>query len=195
MRNSTRVGGFTLLELMIVVAVAAVILALGVPSFQSVINSGRISGAANELVAALQQARMEAVRTNRRVVLCRSDAPDAAAPSCVAGAGNWGGWISFVDADGNGALNGAEIVLRVGVVPPSTELSVSPAISGANNQIVVRPDGLARTGAGALLAARLRTCVPSTFPSENARDVVISAGSRVSTARVALAGVCGAPAN
>lgn len=195
MRNPTRAGGFTLLELMIALAVGAIILTVGVAGFQTVINSGRVTGPANDLLAAVQSARIDALRTGRRAVICRSDAPDAASPSCSAGGGAWTGWLSFVDADGDGVLDAGERLLRSGSVKPPTVFTASAAITGASNLIVVRPDGMARAGNGALLGARLRFCVPSAYPPENARDVVITAGSRIVVERASLAGACTVPGN
>lgn len=192
---STQARGFTLLELMIVVAVVAIILVIAVPNFQGVINAGRVSAPANELLGAVQSARIEAVRSGRRAVICRSDNPDAAAPTCTAAGAQWAGWVSFIDADGDGVLDAGERLLRVGAVEAPAQLLVSSNISGANNRIVVRPDGMARTGAGALLGARMRVCMPVNLPAENARDVVITAGSRMAVDRASLAGACPAPGN
>lgn len=192
---STRAGGFTLLELMTVIAILGIVLMIGVPSFRATINSSRVTGPANDLLAAVQSARMEAVRTGRRTVICRSDNPDAPAPACVAAGATWTGWLSFVDTDGDGTLDAGERLLRAGTVEAPAQLVVSGNVSGNSNRIVVRPDGMARTGAGALLAARLRVCVPSTLPAENARDVVITAGSRMAVERASLAGACPAPGN
>ena len=65
--------GLTLIELTMGVAVAAVLLAIAGPSFQQALNSNRLSSVANELTGAVQLARSEAVRANRRVTLCSSD--------------------------------------------------------------------------------------------------------------------------
>lgn len=195
MHISTRPGGVTLLELMIVIALIGITLMIGVPSFQSIINSSRVTAPANDLLAAIQSARLESVRTGRRTVICRSDNPDAPTPACVAAGATWTGWAAFEDADGDGTLDAGERLLRAGAVEPPAQLLVSSNISGASNRIVIRPDGMARTGAGALLAARLRVCVPETRPAENSRDVVITAGSRMAVERASLAGACPAPGN
>ena len=56
--------GFTFVELMVVVAVAAILLAISVPSFQSLINAKRVEGIAAELGTDIQFARSEAVSKN-----------------------------------------------------------------------------------------------------------------------------------
>lgn len=187
------VAGFTLLELMITVALVAVLLGLAIPSFQYVINVGRITSPANELLAGIQVARIESIRRGARTVVCRSDTPDAAGAACSTAAGAWGGWIAFVDTDNDGALDAGEAVLRTGTIPDPAVLNVSSNV--ANQRIVFRPDGLARTPAGALLAARLAVCVPYASPEENVRDITITSGSRISVVPRNGAGVCGVPAN
>ena len=64
--------GFTLIELMVTVAVLGIVIGFAVPGFQSVVNGNRLAGAANELIATMQVARMEAIRRNRRVAVCAS---------------------------------------------------------------------------------------------------------------------------
>ncbi len=66
-------GGFTLVELMVTLSVLAVLLGVGVPSFQATIRGNRITATANDLVAALQFARSEAVRLGVNVTLCPSN--------------------------------------------------------------------------------------------------------------------------
>ena len=64
-----RQRGFTLIELMVVLAVAAVLLSVGVPSFFESTTRARLEGAVNELAIDLQYARSEAVRERAIVVL------------------------------------------------------------------------------------------------------------------------------
>jgi len=67
---SRHARGFSLVELMVTIAVLAILLAIGIPSFASLIASNRLTSATNELVAALQTARTEAIRRNVRVTVC-----------------------------------------------------------------------------------------------------------------------------
>lgn len=91
--------GFTLVELLIVMVVAAVVLAFGAPQFSEFRRNNRLSGASNDLLSALQQARTEAIKRQRPVALCGSADPAAAEPACTNGAIS--GWIVFEDADGD----------------------------------------------------------------------------------------------
>lgn len=57
-----RTKGFTLLELMVTIAIVAILLAIGVPSFQSFIMNNRLTAQANDFVSALNLARSEAIK-------------------------------------------------------------------------------------------------------------------------------------
>lgn len=66
-------NGVTLIELMIAIAVLAVLLGIGIPSFQETIRTNRVAAITNDLVAALQFARSEAVRRGENVTVCSSN--------------------------------------------------------------------------------------------------------------------------
>ncbi len=77
--------GFTVIELLVAVAVAAIILALGVPSFTNVIKNNRLSTQANSIITAIAIARSEAAKLGQSVVLTATDGSD--------GNNEWGpGW-------------------------------------------------------------------------------------------------------
>ena len=61
--------GFTLIELMVTIALLSILLTLGVPSFHSLIRNMSLTTQANQFVASVQLARSEAVRRNRSVLL------------------------------------------------------------------------------------------------------------------------------
>ncbi len=102
--------GFTLLELMITLAIAAILLSVGVPSFRTLIKDSHLTTANNDLVTAFNVARSEAVKRGLRVTVCKS----ANQTSCAT-SNNWDqGWLVFTDENNNGIYNSAtETLLRV----------------------------------------------------------------------------------
>jgi type IV fimbrial biogenesis protein FimT len=179
-RGSRRLAaGFTLLELMTTLAVAGIVLAVGVPSYLSVVRNNRAATNANELVSALTIARSEAIRRGDRVSLCRSD--DGA--SC---GGTWeDGWIVFVD--GAATDTAAPIVSQV--------LNTWPAPTGAAS-IVTRSNGgdVDVTWVRFLPRGDTRTTepLPLTYniqiddcTGNVARDIEVNAVGRASVTRVA----------
>jgi type IV fimbrial biogenesis protein FimT len=85
--------GFTMMELLVAVSIAAVLFAIGVPMFRDAALGSRLSAAANNLLASVQLARSEAIKRNVNVTLCASSDGE----SC-AGAGGWEqGWITIID--------------------------------------------------------------------------------------------------
>lgn len=108
--------GFTLIELMVVIALVAVIVGLAVPSFARLASAAAISSGVNQFLADMRFARSEAVRRGGGVVLCRSDDPESSDAACSASPDIQGwasGWIIFHDRDGNGQRNSDEDLLRV----------------------------------------------------------------------------------
>lgn len=81
--------GFTLIELMVTIAVLAIVIAIAAPSFTSVIQSNRTTALHHEILGALQLARSEAVKRRSDVIVCRSE--DRV--NCANGADWTVGWI------------------------------------------------------------------------------------------------------
>jgi type IV fimbrial biogenesis protein FimT len=93
-----RTKGFTLIELMITLLIAAVVLGVGVPNFQEFIANNRMAAATNDLVSVLHLARGEAVKRRANVTICASaDWDNFAVSSCAGGGRLADGWILFVD--------------------------------------------------------------------------------------------------
>lgn len=103
-------SGFTLIEMMVTVAVAAILMSVGVPSFQQLIQSNRVTTQTNEFVAALNLARSEAIKRGSRITVCKS----STSTSCAASGGWQQGWIIFMDNNNNASADdGTGSILRV----------------------------------------------------------------------------------
>ena len=88
-----KIKGFTLVELMVTLAVAAIALGIAIPSFNQTMRNNSSSALGSELAGALNYARSEAVKRAKRVSICASN--DGA--TCLA-ANNWKeGWLVFID--------------------------------------------------------------------------------------------------
>lgn len=102
--------GFTLIELMITVGLAAVLLSFAVPGMSQFLAKRSVESAASALASDYRFARSEAVKRTAVVTICRSSNGAA----CAGDAGSWHvGWIVFVDSDNDGAVDAGEDILRV----------------------------------------------------------------------------------
>ena len=114
--------GFSMIELMITLSVLAILVAVGVPSFQGMIARNRIATATNEIVSGMYAARSEAIRQNASIRFCINP--------------NTGAW-RVADLAGTDIRVG-EINASVGVVPAGLDTA-----SVADNACVrFKADGL-----------------------------------------------------
>ena len=99
--------GFTLVELMVVVAIAGMAMAFAIPAMGTFIKNERLVTQINTLVGHLAYARSEAVTRRQQVILCAS----SNMTSCQGT--NWAdGWILFIDADNGSDFDTGEQILR-----------------------------------------------------------------------------------
>lgn len=152
-RASARSGmnGFTLMELIITIAVAAVLAALALPDFSRFLIRGHILTQANSLVADLTLARSEAIRRQEPVTLCAST--DGA--TCNSSAGWQSGWIEYPNPNGATTPPAGTPPLRVrnalteDVVVASSITPMPnppPGPSASTAYLTFKPDGRALWG-------------------------------------------------
>jgi len=102
LETHTKITGFTLVELMITIAIAMILATLAVPSFSLMINNAKVTSSTNEFVAALNLARSEALKRSDNVTVCRSNSDFSA---CLAtGTKDYAvnGWLVFPDCSSAG---------------------------------------------------------------------------------------------
>jgi type IV fimbrial biogenesis protein FimT len=139
-----RQSGFTMMELLVTMAILAVLLVIGVPSYRFIMNSYRMSAEANGLLGDLQFARAEAIKEGQWVSVCVS----ANGTTC-SGATTWAsGWIVFPNNSTNTLTTPAVgTVLRVqnaftGRIPDTFTPNQAVSILSYNRE------GFATTSAG-----------------------------------------------
>ena len=122
-----RENGFTLLELLVTLAIASILLSVGVPSFRAVIMDNRMVRDTNQFVASINQARSAAVRFQRNAMVCASANFSASVPTC-SGSSDWAqGWIVWVDKDRDGATDANEILSVQAPINDSTSFAATNA--------------------------------------------------------------------
>lgn len=108
--------GFTLLELMVTIAILAILLAIGVPSFTAYIESSRATATANELLYYTQLTRSEAVKRNSAVTLC----PTADQETCATDSVWTQGWL---------VIAGSEVIRVQSAIPGNMTLTLNPTLT------------------------------------------------------------------
>lgn len=174
--------GFTLIELMVTIAIAAILMGIAIPSFVATISSNRLTTSANELVSALNLARSEAIKRGIQVTLLRTGNTNQV----------WeNGWQVFTDIDGDGSLDdngdttlceaGEDCLLRIfDALPLGYTLR-----TGTNYTcwVAYTPNGASK-GSGAACTGGLsndtfRLC-DNTQTTSNSRSIAINAIGRSS---------------
>jgi len=187
--NMDKEPGFTLVELLITIVVVSILLAAGVPAFQSFIKNNRVTGQANDLVSAIQLARNEALKRGVITVVCASNDQK----SCTKDKNTWAdGWIVFSDpnrnitpdTDADKCLATKDCIMKT-----SKGLSQGSTMTTAADFLCFLPTGLSGTHLSGACSREAAESVDFTIEAKNcektqARQVSVTQMGRTSVATV-----------
>jgi type IV fimbrial biogenesis protein FimT len=143
--RAARQRGFTLVELIVVLAILAIGVSFALPEMSTFLRRSEISNVTNELISGVNFARVEAIKRSAPVVLC----PSNNGTTCTNTSGVWDdGYIVFVDANANGnrqtaATDGEDLIRYVG----RFGRDVTVQSSGGASRVRFAPNGLMSGGA------------------------------------------------
>lgn len=122
-------SGFTLIESMAVIAITAILLAIGMPQLNEFSASRTMTSHVSLLAGAMRLARAEAVKRGTRVTICPSLSPEAAAPACDGGDDDWAeGWVIFTDLGTINSIDAGDRLIRV--QPPLRDSAGIQSVGG-----------------------------------------------------------------
>lgn len=135
----THQPGYTLIEILITIAIAGILGITALPSLNDMLQRNRIAGEVNQIIGHLHLARSEAVKTSQRVVMCTS----IDGMNCVRTNAWELGWIVFVDENSDREHNEDEPILRKGHGLSNTVHISTGASPTSRRKLVYQPTGFA----------------------------------------------------
>ncbi len=158
-------SGFTLIELMVVIAILAITFSLSVPAYKDLQLRQKINGQANQLFSIIYLARSEAIKRSTVVTICKS----GNGQTCGA---EWSeGWLMFADQDADGTLDPLENIISAGLL--DSQIMVNWSAFGSDNYLRLTPRGMTMSQNGTF------TLCPKNGNAMIARTVVVSKLARV----------------
>ena len=134
-------NGFTFIELMIVMTMAALMAAIALPNLGQFIANNRLKSQMYSMLESINIARTEAVKRKVKTAMCRSADPTATTPACGGTTNTWTtGWIVYAQGDALDAyLSGTDTIIGIGNAADDTVNVISN--SDGDEFLIYKPDG------------------------------------------------------
>jgi type IV fimbrial biogenesis protein FimT len=170
-------SGFTLIELMVTLAVAIILMASLVPAYTAVVQRNEVTANINAFVGELKFARSEALKRGAVISLCPAT---TGSTSCNTASSAWSPSVSgerlvFVDIDADGEFDGTDVLLKR-VTTNSTTVGVSVVDPSGESALRFSPNGLLTAASASIEfsgAGGTQRCVSLTLTG---RSTVASGG-------------------
>ncbi len=197
--GTTKIEGFTLIELIITLTIMGILTALAAPGMGNFIQDQRLSGQTNDFVGDLNLARSEAIKRSTNITICKQDPASTASLCNTAAVATWSaGWVILIDSNNDSQVTAGETVLRVRqalagtgniMTSAATDTTGGP-FNNAANLVIYLPSGLTTIKPG--VTAQFRLC-DNRGPSKARTIQLISTGR--ATANSAPAASCPTSSN
>jgi type IV fimbrial biogenesis protein FimT len=163
LHTAAKNGGFTLIELMVTMMIGAALMTVGVPSVRTFQRNAELTSASNNLIAAVNVARGEAMKRGTNAM--------------VIPRGEWSkGWVVFIDQDRDGKYSAATDIT---IFEQSLAAGSSLAVSGSTDYLLFDGSGYAKTMAGGFGATTLTIKRTDVSDFEQMRRIKVAQTGRV----------------
>lgn len=181
--KSPRGKGFTLVELLVTLAILVILLAIGVPSMQKFLTGRLAIANADAMASGLKYARSEALKRGQAVSMCLTTNADTVAPTCSTSTQNWAsGWLIYVDPTRACTFDNTQLLVKV-----QQQFTNGGAANGTSDRrcLTFTPDGLS-------VASNTTMSIMSPDHSDThaKRCVVLSQQGRVQVVKPGTTGSC-----
>lgn len=173
-KRKAQAQGFTLIELMVTVSIAAILMTVAVPSFTSFRRNAELTSVANKVVTSVNTARGEAMKRGMNAFLVPLN-----------NGADWNaGWVAFVDKARTQVYDAAAegVVTTQQAIPAGITVTGNGTAMGAVPYIMFDASGFSKTksgGFGALAFSIKRNDVTAAEQPEQSRFVIVSSTGRV----------------